>query len=228
MRPYSISLENIKEACLHIARMKARDTKNVVPEIIIRGNKPNLILTRELASGPPDAPVGWRTPLGWTIAGEFDNVMEKTLGSVNYSASKSGSDRCLHALIKSSFSHENIGVVATKFEGVRKREKGVYGILQKTTKKVNGRWETGLLWREDEISLPDIYNMALGRLRSDPEMKVNFSAKFREYSEKAYVRKLSKDDIAAGNARTWYVPHFGVTNPNKLRKLRLVFDAAAE
>ena len=30
------------------------------------------------------------------------------------------------------------------------------------------------------------------------------------------------------NAKTWYLPHFGVTNSNKPGKFRLVFDAAAK
>ncbi|UYV70059.1 hypothetical protein LAZ67_7001654 [Cordylochernes scorpioides] len=69
MLPHSIYFEKIKGAWPHLARMRARDMKNVVPEIIIGGNNSNLILARELPSRPPDVPIGWRTPLGWTIPG---------------------------------------------------------------------------------------------------------------------------------------------------------------
>lgn len=47
------------------------------------------------------------------------------------------------------------------------------------------------------------------------------------YIEKGYARKLSADEIAETSRRTWYLPHFGVTNSHKPGKLRLVFDAAA-
>ncbi|UYV76890.1 hypothetical protein LAZ67_14002304 [Cordylochernes scorpioides] len=59
-------------------------------------------------------------------------------------------------------------------------------------------------------------------------MKESYSAKFRKYSEKGYIWKLSKEDITSVIPRTWYVLHFGVTNPNKPSKLRLVINAAEE
>ncbi|KAH8345342.1 hypothetical protein KR059_011476, partial [Drosophila kikkawai] len=37
-------------------------------------------------------------------------------------------------------------------------------ILEETTKRVGQRYETGLLWRDDEVRLPESYSMALKRL----------------------------------------------------------------
>lgn len=42
--------------------------------------------------------------------------------------------------------------------------------------------------------------------------------------DKGYAEPCS---IATGSDRTWYLPHFGVMNPNKPSKLRVVHDAAA-
>ncbi|UYV84207.1 hypothetical protein LAZ67_X001522 [Cordylochernes scorpioides] len=76
--------------------------------------------------------------------------------------------------------------------------------------------------------------MALGRLRhrerklaKDPLLLVAYKAKFDEYLEKGYIRKLDSIKVTKGSERTWNIPHFGVTNPNKPGKLRLVFDTAA-
>ncbi|UYV83850.1 hypothetical protein LAZ67_X000413 [Cordylochernes scorpioides] len=76
--------------------------------------------------------------------------------------------------------------------------------------------------------------MALGRLRhterklaKDTLLLAAYKAKFDEYQEKEYIRKLDSIEVTKGSERTWYIRHFSVTNPNKSGKLRLVFDAAA-
>ncbi|UYV84755.1 hypothetical protein LAZ67_X003341, partial [Cordylochernes scorpioides] len=65
------------------------------------------------------------------------------------------------------------------------------------------------------------------KLAKDPLLLAAYKAKFDEYLEKGYIRKLDSIEVTKGSERTWYIPHFGVTNPNKPGKLRLVFDAAA-
>ncbi|UYV84570.1 hypothetical protein LAZ67_X002651, partial [Cordylochernes scorpioides] len=208
----------------------ASEEKNVAAGI----NNLRLILHREIALGPPDAPIGWRTPLGWTVGGNFDDLME-TQGCVNYTVSETDNDNDLHELIKSSFSTENFGVIPrTRWQGINQVEGHAYDILQRTTKRTGACWETGLPWRDAERTLPESYQMSLGRLRhterklaKDSLLLAAYKAKFDEYLEKGYIRKLDSIEVTKGSERTWYIPHFGVTNPNKPGKLRLVFDAAA-
>ncbi|UYV67005.1 hypothetical protein LAZ67_4003633 [Cordylochernes scorpioides] len=106
-----------------------------------------------------------------------------------------------------------------------------YDSLQKTTKRTGACWETGLLRRDAEGTLPESYQMALGhterKLAKDPLLLAAYKAKFDEYLEKGYIRKLDSIEVTKGSERTWYIPHFGVTNPNKQGRLRLVFNAAA-
>ncbi|UYV64927.1 hypothetical protein LAZ67_3002467 [Cordylochernes scorpioides] len=109
-----------------------------------------------------------------------------------------------------------------------------YDFLQKTTKRTGACWETDLLWLGAEGTLPESYQMALGRLphterklAKDPLLLAAYKAKFDEYLEKGYIRKLDSIEVTKGSERMWYISHFGVTNPNKTGKLRLVFDAAA-
>lgn len=107
-------------------------------------------------------------------------------------------------------------------------------ILHSTTKRINGRYQTGLLWKTDDVVLPDSYSLALKRLsgieskmRRDTNFAVACSSIIRSYVEKKYARKLQPSEASSVEPKTWYLPHFGVVNPNKLSKLRLVFDAAA-
>ncbi|UYV80806.1 hypothetical protein LAZ67_19001828 [Cordylochernes scorpioides] len=176
MRPYSISIVKIRRKWPHLNKFKARDLKNVVPELIIGINNLRLILHRELALGPPDAPIGWRIPLGRTVGGNFDDLME------------------------------------TQGWGMNQVEGRAYVILQRTTKRTGACWETGLLWRNAEGTLPESYQMTLGRLRrterkleKDTLLLAAYKAKFDEYLEKGYIRKLESIESlkeVSGRARS--------------------------
>lgn len=97
------------------------------------------------------------------------------------------------------------------------------------------RYQIGLLWKADDIVLPPSYTNALHRLKcqerkmdKDFKFAEAYCKKIEEYSEKGFIRKLDKTDLQNSHPRTWYLPHFGVVNPNKPGKLRLVFDAASK
>lgn len=107
-------------------------------------------------------------------------------------------------------------------------------IMNETMKRVGNRIETRLPWKEDSIAFPDSKSNALKRLKfienkmdKNPEYTDAYCRKLNDLLERGYVRKLSQEEVSAiPNNQTWYLPHFGVVNPNK--KLRIVFDAAAK
>lgn len=107
-------------------------------------------------------------------------------------------------------------------------------ILKETTRKVNNQYETGLLWKTENVKCNESYNFALKRLEVvEHKMPKNlefaewYRSKIKEYLEKNYARKLMPEEIAIKNC-TFYLPHFAVCNANKGNKLCLVFDATAE
>ena len=74
--------------------------------------------------------------------------------------------------------------------------------VEKSLKNVDGRYQVGIPWKEDNPILPDNYEMALRRL-------INTE------------RRLLKSP-------EWYLPHFPVVREDKeTTKARIVYDSAA-
>lgn len=72
------------------------------------------------------------------------------------------------------------------------------------------RWETGLLWKKNDMVLPGSYPTALHRLKclerqmdKDHALENVYNKKIEEYVEKRFCRKLSAKEIANTNDRVW-------------------------
>ena len=94
--------------------------------------------------------------------------------------------------------------------------------LTSITRKDGGRYEAGLLWKYDGVTLPDSEGMARKRwnclklkLARDPKLHDAVKKKLKEYTEKGYIRKLSKSELMSSYSRIWYLPVFPVFNQNK-------------
>ena len=106
-------------------------------------------------------------------------------------------------------------------------------ILEKTTKlTADQHYETGLLWRRDDVQLPNNRREAGIRLKRkfhrDPSLEEKYRATMDDYIAKGYARKLTEEEASKSSSRIWYLPHFAVTSSSKPNKVRIVFDAAAE
>ncbi|XP_062698444.1 uncharacterized protein LOC134284139 [Aedes albopictus] len=106
--------------------------------------------------------------------------------------------------------------------------------LESLTKRRNGRYECGLLWKYENVRLPDSKAMALKRwecldrrMQHNQQLADAVRLKIEDHVTKGYVRKLTDAEVQADYTRVWYLPMFPVVNPNKPGKTRLVWDAAA-
>ena len=73
--------------------------------------------------------------------------------------------------------------------------------LQRTTSLSDGRYETGLLWRNEDVLLPKNRREAERRMCSlrrrfsrDPHLEHRYRAVKEEYIGKGYARKLSPEE----------------------------------
>lgn len=116
-------------------------------------------------------------------------------------------------------------------------ERSIQLLNKFTQQRPDGHYKTGLLWRYDNIELPESLSMAKKRLVClekklfrEPELFNVFQKTIDDYLSKGYISRLSDADINNSEmaGRIWYLPTFAVFNKNKPGKVRIVWDAAAK
>ncbi len=107
-------------------------------------------------------------------------------------------------------------------------------ILDSGTKLVDGQYQVPMLWKVEAANFPDNrpgaeerYKSLLKRFKKDHGFKDLYCKTVNAYIESGCASTLTAQEADRTTPRTWYLPHFGVTNPHKLGKLRIVFNAAA-
>ncbi|XP_067633216.1 uncharacterized protein [Eurosta solidaginis] len=192
----------------HLKSLPIENYEDVEPVLLLGLDNCHLCLSNKVVEAGHDQPVAVETKLGWVVYGPHQQEsvdMPRVLH-----IRKSESYKQLNNLMEEYFSNESFGVRSTKIVLESDENQRARKILLETTKNIGQRYEVGLLWRQDFTELPSSYAMAKQRLL-----------------KKGYARKLTQDEAAIENPKTWYLPHFGVVNPSKPGKLRIVFDAAA-
>ncbi|XP_034836290.2 uncharacterized protein [Maniola hyperantus] len=204
------------------------------PRLLIGSDNWDLIVSKQLLTGLRHEPAASRTELGWVIHGSApratlsrneDHVLHIRSGK----PTEQSSEDKLDALVRSHFELDAIGIsLNTK---TRKEDERAIKIFEETARRVDGRFEVGLPWKSDDVTLPCNYAEALTRLRNI-ERKMDRDESFREEYSKQIANLLNKGyaepcDGSEDSNRRWFLPHFAVRNANKPGKVRLVFDAAA-
>ena len=220
----------------HLQEVTLPPPSSSKPRLLIGMDNCHLIVAREVVEGPPNAPIATRTKLGWVLQGTQSSYRgrvdepESTLHVLHYSSA----DDQLHQMVKQAFTTESFGITTRRDNQQSREDQRALSILEATTRRTPYRWQTGLLWRDEQPQLPPSKSAAFLRLRSlerkmdkDAGYAHQYAEKIDDYVNKGYARRLDQQEIAKEDGRTWYLPHFGVVNPKKPGKLRLVFDAAA-
>ena len=139
-------------------------------------------------------------------------------------------DDDLHAIVKEHFALESLAVTPRDRKHVA--DARALDILSAKTRRINGHWQSNLLWKAEEVNLPNNRDQATRRLVAierkmarNPEFAAAYRIEIDNLLKKGYARRLSKEEEPQPGGKTWFLPHFAVSNLNK--KMRLVFDAAA-
>ncbi|XP_069365348.1 uncharacterized protein [Maniola hyperantus] len=218
------------DGCTHLADIRDYLVyADIKPRVLIGQDNWHLLLTTEVRRGNSNQPVASLTPLGWVLHGSQSRAAGRSIDFVSHVTE--GTEDDLDSLVKQYFEMDALCIQPKKPK--TDPEEQALRILEKTTtKQEDGRYETGLLWRKEDVTFPDNYNNSLKRLHNiekkidrDPKLKQKYTEQMEALISKGYAELAPKQKTAG---KTWYLPHFAVINPMKPEKLRVVHDAAAK
>ncbi|XP_075250799.1 uncharacterized protein LOC142343002 [Convolutriloba macropyga] len=120
--------------------------------IIIGIDNLDLIHYKQIIKGPKNAPWGVETPLGWTCAGKTNLVLNEST-QVQYTQVQNcpNMDDSLFKLVQDRMKVENWGIASPR-KALSENDKRAIEILESTTKIVDGHYQIGLLWKQDNVS----------------------------------------------------------------------------
>lgn len=227
-----VNYQEIVKKYSHLSGVPMADLPSGVPTILIGLDNLHLFAPLESRIGQPCEPIAVRSKVGWTVYGT-EKRKASTHALLNLHSVTPVTNQQLHDMLKEQYMMDDKAPSAFPIpepvEETRARE-----ILEATTKRVGERFETGLLWREDERKFPDSYPMAVRRMKAlDRKLEKNLALKenvcqqIEDYQAKGYAHKITEAELSeTPKEAVWYLPLNVVVNPRK-NKVRLVWDAAA-
>ncbi|XP_044174392.1 uncharacterized protein LOC122958023 [Acropora millepora] len=234
--PQRLVKENVRRTWTHLEDLDIPAVSSDQIGLLIGVQVTEAMIQHEHRRGPKGQPYAVRTNFGWAIAGLAGGVPSPgtSVGFVGHCVTP---DTTLNEEVENWWKIESFG---TKFNRDVSRSAEDERALKRLEETTNfradlGHYETGLLWKGEEVMLPNNRPLAEKRLTNlersldkDSEKAKAYYNTDDTYIAKGYARKLSPTEIAVKEPKnTWYLPHHAVTNPNKAGKIRVVFDAAA-
>ncbi|XP_043478502.1 uncharacterized protein LOC122508900 [Leptopilina heterotoma] len=208
------------------------------PTILIGQDYWYLIITREIRGSHQKLPVASCTLLGWVLHGPTNCINKPNSSSLCLMESNTlmpekkiiGEIEVIEQMIKDYFSIDSLGVLA--INKINKGEEKAKQILQKTSRRVGNFWETGLLWKNNDSQPFDgkiVAEIRLKTLERKLDSNPQYALEYCKQMERIITNYAKSVPSKLKAKRVWYVPHFGIKNPNKPDKnLRIVFDCASK
>lgn len=225
----TLNMADISTRYPYLKDLPIQSYHNAKPMILIGANNWKLAVPTRIREGNWQQPIATKTRLGWTLQGGSTKCSAGHRLNIHTCACQTNND-VLNELVKNYFNMESPNSSTLLSEA----DSNAMKTLNATCKKVDGRYETGLLWKNSDVQLPESYNNAYRRLMclhkkiaKDKLLQQNMQNQINNLLEKGYARKLNSSELATPNDKVWYLPTFITLNPNKPNKMRLVWDAAA-
>nr|XP_023013523.1 uncharacterized protein LOC111503461 [Leptinotarsa decemlineata] len=176
----SVDVKNLATTWNHLSRIPLVNLRNAKPLILIGQDHIDLTIVRDVIQGPPNAPVISKSKLGWVVHGNssyFKHRVDSHYSMTCYMKNDVSEDDELKELMNETILMDNLGVENDKFNHISEEDKKAFQLMEEThgkepfqlmevpTRQVeNNHWEIGLLWKKENIDLPESRATALNRL----------------------------------------------------------------
>jgi len=212
----------------HLQGLTVTEVESNEVGILIGVNVPECQVHYEARIGREGEPFAVRTVLGWSIFGPIGEKKIARSVSVNHLRQEN-----LEEQMSQFLGLENVDHVEGVGKGRSVEDKRAEKMLQQSTRFVDGRYQVGMLWREENVWLPCNRAVAEKRLQSlerklrkDTEQHKQYSDFMKNQFDRGFARRMTEQEASKFSSRSWYLPHHAVFHPQK-KKIRVVFDAAA-
>ena len=199
-------------------------------ELMIGNNVPHALEPWDVINSKNDyEPHAIRTRLGWIVCGAGSSN-DRSMPVNRMSISKGIK---LDKLMIEEYNRDFQDLSSSKKE-LSVEDRAWLGTADRECKRLEGKYEIPLPLRSNIVDLPDSKPAALKRLQSLRKKLVRDVVYAEQYCKfmddmlsNKYAEQVECDpDVKQGDY--WYIPHFGVTHPDKPGKVRVVFDCAAK
>ncbi|XP_055643357.1 uncharacterized protein LOC129779730 [Toxorhynchites rutilus septentrionalis] len=218
----------------HLRGIPLQNFEEVSPKLLIGLDNLKLTVPLKIREGGWEDPIAAKSRIGWSVYGSSTKPLSMTICGFHVGG-WTDPEQELNQLVRDYITLDNTGVTSPSTLLESEEDKRARLLLESTTRRIEGGFETGLLWRWDEVRFPNSYGMAYKRLRSlekrlskDPDIYERVRQLIREYEEKGYAHKATQHELSTtSHDQCWYLPLGIVINPKKPKKLRMIWDAAA-
>ncbi|XP_055543524.1 uncharacterized protein LOC129729067 [Wyeomyia smithii] len=203
----SFKAETAVQRFEHLQNLPVHGYENAVPKLFIGVDNLHLAVPLKTKEGEA-GPVAVKTRLGWCVYGK---QRDNTCNAYSFHICECTTYEQLHETMKQFFALEQASIGPAVV--VSEEEERAQRILESTTRRIGDRFETGLLWKQDDITLPDSYGMAVRRLEClerrmvrNPELKENLHRQIAEYEAKGYAHKATEAEMENADPPVFVAP----------------------
>ncbi|XP_055633369.1 uncharacterized protein LOC129773748 [Toxorhynchites rutilus septentrionalis] len=161
----SLSAGKLSAKYAHLKGLPIESYNNVQPKLLIGVSNARVMQALDSREGMLDEPVAVKTRLGWTVYGTMMNSFLSSVvpHSFHICSHSLGSDENLHEAVKNYFTLDSLGIGSPQNQLLSKEDERALAKLHKVTTFQDGRYQVRLLWKYDDIRLPNNRTMALRR-----------------------------------------------------------------
>ncbi|XP_045765275.1 uncharacterized protein LOC123867328 [Maniola jurtina] len=200
--------------CVHLQKIEDKLIyKNASPKILIGQDNWELLLALEIRTGRRDQPVASNTRLGWVLHGCRTSYHENVAFCGHIILKEQ--DNKMENMRKEFFNMEALGI-SPRRQKSNPEERAMKIQKENSRRLPDGRFETSLLWKQDDFVVPNNYDDAFKRLKilekksdRDPVLKEKYDATKRKRTKPNPIedpnwtrgRKIEKDSSTSVKRR---------------------------
>ena len=216
----------------HLKDLNIEECNDV--SILIGQDVSQALMPLEVRRGKDGEPYAVRTALGWSVNGIMADDAGNDNSLCNFICATGSIEHSLEAQVQQFWKIDD-DVAADSEPQLSVNDKKVISLWEQSVTKVDGHYQLDIPFVCDPPELPD--NRALAecrlqclarRLSRDPDLHERYTAEIDNLIAAGYAEYVSSSEQESSAGKTWYLPHHGVTNPNKPGKTRIVFDCSAQ